>query len=52
MYVHFGHGRCPLCGTGGDKVEKDTFTCRRCRVAFDRFMLFPAEQDDMGQMWN
>lgn len=37
MIVNFGERRCPICGDFGKEVEKDTFSCGKCSIKFDKF---------------
>jgi hypothetical protein len=41
MYIHFGEGKCPLCGDLGQKQKKTKMlSCSSCMVEFDKFHLF------------
>jgi len=39
MLVNFGQGKCPLCGDFCKELEKRTFHCKNCNIAFDEFMI-------------
>ena len=55
MYVHFGNGKCPLCGDFGQGWEKKTemLSCRKCRLEFDSFFVFLTEETaEQQKFWN
>ncbi len=54
MLVVFGNGKCPLCGDNGRKIEKKTFHCPKCNVAFDDFMISQARNSKKyaDKYWN
>ena len=55
MFVNFGHGKCPVCGDFGNRMQKQkgSFSCRRCMLAFDKFsVVFFEEPQDNGRFWN
>jgi hypothetical protein len=39
MLVHFGTGKCPLCGDFAKELDKKTLHCPKCEVAFDDFLI-------------
>lgn len=54
MLVNFGHGKCPLCGDFGRELEKRTFHCRKCDIAFDKFFILHADEakEYYAKYWN
>lgn len=39
MIIVFGNGKCPLCGDFGKELDKKTFACAKCEIAFDEFII-------------
>lgn len=54
MLVNFGEGKCPICGDFAKKLEKKTFHCRKCDVAFNEFLIFNVTEPEnyMNKYWN
>lgn len=53
MFVQFGDKKCPLCGDFGKEIEKETYSCRNCEIAFDKFMIsFVSEPKEKQRFWN
>ena len=59
MFANFGHGKCPMCGDFGKKMNKKAgkgkadFRCRNCNLVFDNYFIYAAEEPgEQQKFWN
>jgi hypothetical protein len=53
MIVHFGAGKCPLCGDFAKELDRKTLHCPKCEVAFDEFLMLGEAAGEYNKgYWN